>query len=283
MTQWDKSSTTRRDMLALTAAGGALLASGGAVARTSTNVPTTPDEWLRAYMLMRGALDERLVIGFISGRYYGVVDGESRALYGVIGATFSRYRRRPDGAYDGISKEIPYFYDLATGKVIDTFRNPYTNEDVAVEHGGYPPARIIIGRDLKLSVPTPMPGLTLEDDIVGREILGDDVFLTEQTVSAFQAPGMTKPVRYSDVVTIHASLADLQRPGVSRVRAQNSYVSTVSWRPWLKMGDRPGHLTGVGYGGYGASVNDLPKTWRDAVAVRHPEVLKDPASALPAF
>ena len=43
---------------------------------------------------MRGALDGQLVVGFVSGRYDGVVDSEMTPLYGVAGATISRYRAR---------------------------------------------------------------------------------------------------------------------------------------------------------------------------------------------
>ena len=108
-------------------------------------------------MLMRGALDDRLVMGFISGRYYGVVEEELRPLYGLVGATFARYRPRPDGGYDGATYEIPFFTDLATGEVMERWRNPYTGEEVGVPQSGYPPSAIVIGADLGLRAPSRWP------------------------------------------------------------------------------------------------------------------------------
>lgn len=47
---------------------------------------------LKAFMMMRGALDDRLLIGCISDIYYGNVNAELTPLFGPVGAIFSRYR-----------------------------------------------------------------------------------------------------------------------------------------------------------------------------------------------
>ena len=74
-------------MLALVAAG-----SVGQAARPAPPARSLLSEALRRFIKMSGALDDRLVIGFVSGRYNGVVDSELTPLFGVFAATFSRYR-----------------------------------------------------------------------------------------------------------------------------------------------------------------------------------------------
>jgi hypothetical protein len=271
---------TRRALLAAGALGGVSLAGGLARAAAPAVDLATPAGRLRTYMLMRGALDDRLVIGFISGRYYGVVDDEIRPLYGVVGATFGRYRARPGGGYDGASYEVPFFTDLETGLALERWRNPYTGEDVAVPRSAFPPAALVITPDLEIKVPRSPPGLVASDRVVSSFRSGPDIWMTEETTSAFTLPGAAKPVRYSELVNLHALHTDFQAPGQKRVPCQTTYTSVVSWRPWLKMGDRSGHLLGQGAGGYGVSFDQLPANWHAAAARWRPDVLGNPARAL---
>lgn len=283
MNRFSDAPSTRRDLLAAAGAvglGAAVPApADAAAARVSLDLDD-PAQRLKAFMMMRGALDESLVIGCISGRYYGVVENEIKPLYGVVAATFSRYRRAADGGYDGVSYEIPYFTDLATGEVMDNWLNPYTGQTVTVAHSGYSAAPIHVGRDLSISLPRPVPGLTVRHRVLPPQIVGDDVWLTEETMSELQIPGADKPIRYSELVAMHAQASDLAASRARRVPCQTNYTSIVSWRPWLKMGDHPGHLIGNGIGRYGMTLDELPEAWRRAVAARRPEALRDPGAAL---
>jgi hypothetical protein len=273
---------TRRGILA-GALGGAVLGADAVLAAEPSVDLTTPAGRLRAYILMRGALDDRLVIGFISGRYYGVVDEEIKPLYGVLGVTFARFRPRPEGGYFSVSYEVPYFTDLETGEALDRWRNPYTGEDVAVAQNAYPPAPQIFQPDLTITPTAIPPGMTATDRVVSAFQSKGDVWMTEESFTAFQAPGMPKPFRYGEVVSAHAAAADLLQPGVKRVPCQTSYTSVVSWRPWLKMGNHPGHLVGNGTGGYGLAMDELPAAWHRAAKARRPQVLVDPGGPLKAL
>jgi hypothetical protein len=79
---------------------------------------------------------------------------------------------------------------------------------------------------------------------------------------------------------MQARLSDLQAPDAKRVPCLTGYTSVVSWRPWLKMGDRPGHLMGQGAGRYGVSLESLPANWHAATAALRPDVLRDPSGPL---
>jgi hypothetical protein len=209
-----------------------------------------------------------------------VVDDEIKPLYGVVGATFARYRARPGGGFDGASYEIPFFTDLETGAALERWRNPYTGEAVEVPRSAFPPAAIVITADLEIKVPRSLPGLVARDRVVSSFRSGPDIWMTEETTSAFTPPGAAKPFRYSELVNLHALQTEFREPEQKRVPCQTTYTSVVSWRPWLKMGDRPGHLLGQGAGGYGASLDDLPANWHAAAARWRPDVLQDPARPL---
>jgi len=271
--------TTRRTILASGLLGGAALAGTPAHAAPGLDLDT-PAGRFKAYMLMRGALDGQVVIGFVSGRYYGIVDGDLKPLYGVAGATFPRYRVRPDGAYDGVGYELAFFTDLKTGEALDEFHNPYTDEVVAVPVTMLPPADLIIKPSLEIEIPKPPAGYSGYDRVVSGLTSGPDVWFTEESTASLMFPGAAKPFHYNEVLSIHATRAELQAPGVTHVRAVTGYSSVVTWRPWLKMGDRPGHLMGTGAGRYGATMDELPDNWRRAAAKHRPDILANPGALL---
>lgn len=279
MTEASNLAATRRSVLACAALAGLGVSSAAAAQPLGLDLQT-PQGRLKAYMQMRGALDDQLVIGFVSGRYYGVVDSEMTPLYGVVGATFSRYRLRADGGYDAVSYEIPYFTDLETGAALDKWANPYTGEIVTVPQTAMPPTRLVITPDLHIDFARLPPGVTSDNRVVSTQVAAPDVWITEETRVSAVIPGAPKPFHYGEIVTLYAPLSAFADPAAPRVPCQTAYTSVVSWRPWLKMADRPGHLLGNGAGRYGATLDQAPANWLEAVSKRRPEVLKDPGAPL---
>lgn len=256
------------------------LAAHGARARIDFNDPQVR---FRAYMQMRGALDERLVIGYISGSYFGVVGAEVTPLWDVVGVTFARYRRRSDGGYDGFSGEIAHFFDPKTGKAPGRFLNPYTGKINIDPRTNLPPAKIVLLPTMTVEVAAPRPGMTFDHEIRAPQVRGDDVWFTEVSRVAMQFPGGARPFNYSEMVTMHARVRDLANPGAMRVPCEGSFTNVVNWRPWMEMGDHPGHLTAVGTGRYGVSMADLPANWTEATREKFPAVLDDPGALLAAI
>ncbi len=282
MTEASRPTATRRGVLAGAASAGFGVASVAAAQPAGLDLQS-PQGRLKAYMQLRGALDGQLVIGFVSGRYYGVVDNEIKPLYGVVGATFARYRRRADGGYDAVSYEVPYFTDLDTGVALDKWANPYTGEVVDVPQTGLPPAKLVITPDLHINLAKGFPGMTTDNRVVSTQVAAPDVWITEETKASIVMAGAPKPFHYGEIVTLHALLSDFADPATPRIQCQTAYTSVVSWRPWLKMADRPGHLLGNGSGRYGATLDQMPPNWLEAVSKRRPDVLKDPGAPLQAL
>lgn len=273
----------RRDALTGILLGGAALATGApAIASKRRNAldVTSPEGRQRTFMMMRNALDEDLSISWVWANYYGVVEDRMDPLFGVSSAVFSRTRRVDDGSFEAVSFELAWFTDLATGKALDTFRNPYTNKDCKVPSGGFAPSLSRFDRDLKFHLPKEIPGLTIEHEVLPFVVRPDEVWVTERMRSATMFPGATKPFRYSDNTVMRAKRKDLEKPGATRVTTDVSYTNVVTWRPWLEMGDRPGHLTAGGVGRQNATMDSIPPAWLEATAARRPEVLKDPGAIL---
>lgn len=274
----------RRDALTGLAVSTAALAAGGpalGARRSKTPLDLVSEEGrLRTFMMMRCALDEDLVTNWVQANYYGVVDDRMDPLFNVVSAVFSRTRRLGDGSYESVSFELAWFTDIATGKALETFRNPYTNKDCKIPSGGFAPSATRFGRDLSFQLQKEIPGMKLQHEVLPIQARGDDVWVTERIRSSAMFPGASKPFHYSDSTVMHARRHDLEKPGATRVTSDVSYTNVVSWRPWLEMGDRPGHLTASGVGRQNATRDSMPPAWLEATAARRPEVLKDPAALL---
>lgn len=274
----------RRNLLTGLSVTGAMLASGlpalakGGKGGAALDV-TSAEGRLRNFIKMRGALDEGLVTSWVSARYYGVVEDRMEPLFAVVSAVWSRFRQVADG-YEAVSFELAWFTDPVTGKALETWENPYTGKLCKVPTGGQAPSKIRFGKDLSFHIAREIPGLQMEHDVLPFDVRGDDVWVTERSRTAMTFPGAARPFRYSESNTFHAKTHDLTRPGATRVTSEVSFTNVCSWRPWMEMGDRPGHLTASGIGRQNANADSLPPAFVEATRARRPEVLENPGAIL---
>lgn len=275
----------RRGAICMLGAGaltaGLSMAPAMAFAGTRSAAPMdSADERFRAYMMMRGALDERLVIGYVSGSYFGVVGAEITPLWDVIGATFARYRLLSDGSYEGVTGEIAHFLDPRTGEAPGRFLNPYTGKWNTDPRKNLPPNRIRLLPSLELDVPMLPSGASFDHVIKHPEVRGDDIWITEVTRAAMPSPAGKPAFHYNEMITMHARASDLTRTDVMRVACETSFTNVVDWRPWMEMDGHPGHLTAIGSGRYGVEIEEMPARWIEATRKQFPQILDDPGSLL---
>lgn len=274
--------TDRRRLLS--AAGGlALLGAAGPLAAQATAAaPAAPTGRLRDFLLMRGALDERLVIGEIQAQFHAVIDGQTQALCGLIAVTFTRWRPDTDGRWLSASFEHVYYTDIASGELLKQWRNPVTGRTVPVPAYSSRPSLRRLRPDLSFELAHALPpGSTMVDQVnAAYESRGEQVFVERvQAVLPRPAPATT-PYSYAELVTLRAPLAALRDPQARQVRARNSFSSVSGWRPWMQMGEQPGHVLGHGEGAYGLTLDELHPVWRAAAQADKLDWLADPGARL---
>lgn len=75
------------------------------------------------------------VIGAFHGVMYGRMPGQRLVpLFNYEGTGILQSRIEPDGTYAVKSRETGYFTDLITREVLETWKNPFTGEEVEVYH-----------------------------------------------------------------------------------------------------------------------------------------------------
>jgi len=277
--------------VAITAAIPALAATsapGLAKTRPASAPPpdlSAPKSQLTALIRMRGALDDRLVISFLEGVYYGVMETRIRPLYGLSAGLFRQYRARPDGGYDYANFELVYVTDLETGELLTEFRNPYSGRTGKPPQTRLGPTRLTIAPTLEVL----RPGAAEREPSPGNfhrfrppRVVGDDVWIVEE--SAVQAPPPMN-FAFNEVLTYRASLRELSDPRLAHVRTDVQFSPVIGWRPWQGMDGfdgPPSHVMGVCAGRVVTTFDELPARYREWTARFHPDVRADPLKVLAA-
>ena len=288
---------SRRQVVAAGVAGALVGGSRVAIAADAAEFDAhDPASVLRAMTRMRYSEDGRLTMGWLKARRYGVVDAQITPLFGMVTGTFGRHRVMSDGAVENASFELAFYTDLETGEVLDSITIPYTKKTVEVprlllgpntsksrpafheliESGGRPAERTDSESAMR-----PVGSTRVERWLGPVTVKGNDVWINEAS-SATLVPADPKAAKvvYSEHLVVAADYSDLMNPELLSVPAKLSYTGVSSWRPWMQMGDHPGHTTSAGFGGKAFDVDGLPDDYRAMAERYYPEALADPAAIL---
>ena len=221
---------------------------------------TSPESNLSGMLRMTASLAEEDVPWWFDGTIFGMV-GESAPLPLVRFEGWEVYwvRSVGNGAYELTGHTVTFFYDIATGKMLDTFDNPYTGERnqvaASVQGGG-------AGSGFNYSVagvrPTrfldKMPEAPLQ---LQWSAVRDVIWVHAETA---YPPGLPQPRKQQQ--TMFAPLADFQNPEIRNLPTIFSATVFENWPRWMQMGDRPGHVIWHASGAKIASLDELPSEFR---------------------
>lgn len=254
---------TRREGLGLAAiAAGAVAAPGVASAAAPafvTKIDFKDPKWNRdTYARMDGDLDPaKEKLGWLKGIAYGVRENERvRPLVGVEGFSFTRIKRLPDGSWRRLLREIVFYRDLETGKILDSWRNPYTNEDVRV----VPIANDPFNYTISDTVPQPPSygGLQTEKREPKPFLLdwsnGPDGTLICRTGIDMMYPNALQPDKWpressgpmnrvSEHFIYTIKRKDVENPQLTNLPLIGAWSRVTPWLPWMLMGSAPGHVS----------------------------------------
>lgn len=255
---------TRRDLIAAAAAGAVLpLRSAPALAASAAAAGIDPTARLDAIVRVIGRSDGGIAVRWTDGVLSANVGAEATPLFRVLSQIYSRHRRRADGGYDAVVLEVVYFVDLATGALLQTWRNPWSGQDAPVPVTTLGPTPFVIRPSLAAERAAAFSaGAAFSQRYDLQTSGGDDVWVTEALDSVIPAPAEGAPdFGFHEHFTFHASRAALDQRSRAHVPSIVQKSNVLSYRPWMLMGTRPGTTTTRAHG----------------------RVLDDPARLPPAF
>lgn len=181
-------------------------------------------------------------------------------LFGYEGTGVTKCRMTPEGNLQMRGKETGYFTDVQTGEVIDTWRNPFTDEVVDVFH--------FLNDRIGATITREMPRLTVGDAtdehavemnafddapspdatpfVLPWQVYGDEVLL--EWDYAHEYPNPVDPQRWpkastgptinpSEHFTIFTSLAQLEDRDNPSAQFRAGFSRVSPFWPWMRMGE----------------------------------------------
>lgn len=247
----------------------------------------TPDETLDAWMRLACAHDDRLVIWWMEGTRYGVVDSRAKALYGMQVGIFQRFFRQPDGYWKLAMFELTYYTDLKTGRLLERWSNPYTGEMNDVRHVRLGPEIRHMTRDGQLANPANKAMQSMLRDYstsLGPAIVnGGRIWIPTSVEAIIGFPKPTAPdIRLSIYTTASGSLADARNPDIASAPCTLAFQNILKWEPWMNMGDHRGTMMSRAAGQKLSALEQLPATYLEMARAVHPFLIKDPRETLAA-
>ena len=250
-------------------------ASAPTAAAQSIDIDTPEGALMAMRKIQCSLVDGEPTVYFFEGNAFSRIPGErDRLLFSYQAFNVRACVSTPDGGFRIVSREALFYQDPRTGEVVDTWTNPWTDEDVEVLHvandpvnNGFAPEGRRGPFSLGATFADGTGWLRFEVPLFYTNPLGGDY--QEYVGGTYQAIEMfTFFFDAADVASADDDVAEGTTVAWSRV---------AQWLPWMKMGGRVGYMvfSGAGKrleGGYA----DLPADVRSVVEARYPAYTEPP-------
>jgi Protein of unknown function (DUF1838) len=203
-------------------------------------------------------------------------------LYTMNNVAVKVCRPMPNGNTMITNYEAGVYCRFDTHEVLETWRNPVTDELLEPWHFIGHPLSVEIGPDEVITG----AGATLKPKPMAIETIGDTVVMP--TMSGFAYPNPFTPAEFPEDssgptmywdshYTYFSPLQSVADPAVLRAPATIQFQNLVSFQPWVGMGTRPGRTWGRALGAKLRSMDEIPAAARGGLE-RHTPMLFDLAS-----
>ena len=250
--------------------------------------PMDPQHNLEAFVKMLGNTDEsQQSINWYKGGIFSVIgdDEVNQHILGIEGFSVNRAELQDDGSYRNYQREVLYYTHPRTGEIIETWHNPFIDEEVQVKHVANDPVNSVYATVFKqkfgedeeeVSFPFLLPW-TFHGDLAMTSFdvntrwancLDPDVWKREST-----GPW----VRVSEHLSAYISKAELEDTKRTAIAYNGVWQRMGPWLPWMFMAGKPGHLFYRShYRKIPGGVAELPQHIVDYTEKHYPKYLEAP-------
>lgn len=271
-----------------------LLALGASVLLAATAQPAsaaktqridlaTPEGAIQAARKVQCSLiDGQQTIYWFNGEAFSRVPGEAdRKLFNVEGMNIRTCVSKLDGkkgtGWRLLSREVLFYVDHKTGKLLRKWQNPWLNREVDVLQTANDPVnqRWQFPRDENGE---PNPSAKFQAVVQGNnwwETITVPLFYNNPLGGAYQKY-IGGTYHATEMFNFFGTMDDLTDPKKPNAAIKVGWVRLASWLPWMEMGDRAGmiyiHAAGRKIDGW----EELPSVIKDEIATNYPEYRTPP-------
>lgn len=191
-----------------------------------------------------------------------------------------RTRRLPNGDFQHAYKGVTLFTGLKTGEVIDSFRNPASNEVNQVKHFATSGGSIVYtptgAYQLKPKAdPNDTPDIGLDPVEFGWGMAGEDTWITYPERFSFKDADGKVVGADNSMYRYLVDSVELANADVANVDAVMSWQTETGLWPWMQMEGHPGHLIFGSIGKKYNSIDAIPERYLLASESRFPGQLEE--------
>jgi len=232
---------------------------------------TQPADNLTALVKMRCSLDDKEnVFTWWKGTIFAHLPEKApQAILGFEGYNVCRMVRQDDGTWQFLSRELSFYRDLASGEIIDVWRNPFTDADNQVVQVANDPVNHVFSAKTRSGGPNLYPWESKGGDLM----LTFNVPLTYPNPLSPEAfPKESSGPMYvgSEHFMFFTPLAQINDPSIRNASASYGWTRVGPWLPWMKMGTAPGTLLYIAQGHKIDSLGELPADMQARIAKDYP-------------
>lgn len=221
---------------------------------------------IKAVIKMRCSLNpEQDKILWWKGTVFAQQPGEKTvALMGFEGYNICRAEKMDSGNWRLYTRELGFYRDLETGKILGQWDNPLSGETNTVLPVANDPVNMVM--------PSAMhPQWVIQGD---RAMLAMNIPLAyPNPLQPDQWPKASSGPTYfgSEHFMFFTSVAALDNPELDSVPVEYGWTRVGPWLPWMQLGQRPGNLLYIAQGVKLASFEQLPDDIKALVRSEYPE------------
>ena len=255
-----------------------------------------PEDNMTAFARLQGDLDSsKTKYGWYKGMVSAVIpDKKIVDLFMMEGFSCTRLLPKEDGpGYRKVLREVGFYREQRfgrAGKIMDTWKNPLTREEVKV----VPIANDPFNFDITPFFPAPpnygglnkgkfpqIPfKLPWEPAIYDSNVRLDThihlYYPNALDPAEWPRESSGKMNRVSEFFLYNIDLDDLQNPDLTSCPYRGSWSRITPWLPWMLMGQTPGHIVYQCYMGGVKSLDELPQDLVAAAEAVDPKYLEAP-------
>ena len=259
-----------------------------------TDLNLSDEEMLYYFIKLRSSHDDRVTMGWVDAVNYAFIEGVTYPLYRLLSTTIRQMTRVNDSLYKSVSLEVAMYMDINTGELLDTLTMPVTGNVVEVPLYRAGPSHM----DMTVRAEDTNEFTMQQETVDGESFFatgqvesqrfislpqrrGDDFYIRQDISARVFPAGESNPSFFYREWTINqGSWAALADPSAVSVPVDVAYIANTAFRPWMQMGDTPGHTVQNGRGGKAETPEGLPVELLRLVKLHHPDLIEDPRGVL---
>ena len=248
--------------------------------------PSKPEDLHTIHRKLNFTLDDRPVFWFIDATRMGLKDYEFTPFWRMHVGFISVVKDVDDYQYESSLLMKIFYSDLATGKLLETWDNPYTGQTRTVQQPGVYRVKRMHGLTGVIHAAADESDNnsknTRQDRIGPAAIVNDDVWCNGDLIEKIGKPNrLDMDIHVNDWSTFHGSIAEVSDPNVASAAATHTFndINTFN-HPWIGMRGVTANSVSRGYGRKSHSIEGMPAPWRAFMAEHHPEILDDIVGAI---